>query len=191
MNDPNAAHGQMQRPQTNWIGAIINCMVFSLENFLHTDFGERYIAAKPVLAVIIMALFPALFSHCDPGPMYLFLLFFILIRIAGRLERVINRWRGRRPAHSLYTGRPILMRFIPFVGEVWIKRLEPLLVMPVGLFLAAGNPPLGIYVIISAFLLLLCTMSQADTIRHQSLDMNDQLIEQELAQEQFEKIRRY
>src|SRR5665213_4249377 len=122
MNRQGMQQPQQQGEQTNWIGGAFNSMILSVESGLHTDFGERYLGAKGVLAVIIMFSFRLLYPLDDTGPMNMFIAGFMLFRVAGRIERLVLEWKKRPAQHGNYTGRPILLGIMPWLGERNVKR---------------------------------------------------------------------
>lgn len=156
--------------------------------FLHRDLGSRYAGPQAALAAALIFFWPALDPRGDPGPMLLFLAALLAMYAASRVGGLRNRLRGVR-VHRYYHGTPRLMRFLPRVRELVVKRVvEPALVA------AAAGAAFPLSAALGSFLLasaagLAATISACElAARERAEAMYDQLIGQEGLAERYRRL---
>jgi hypothetical protein len=179
------------RTATNWFALICQSMAVSVEVFLHDAFGERYVGGQGLFACLVLLILPIFFPHDDCRPLLWFLLAYLIVCFAIRIETTVRRRRGTLPAHTRYNGWPFLMRLFPRAKEVTIKRfVEPLLVCAVGMGVIAHNQPLGFYLMAAGFSLAMTNSLYVAQQRVRAMDMNDAVISQSDVAERFRDMHR-
>jgi preprotein translocase subunit Sec61beta len=119
-----------------------------------------------------------------------FWLLFILMQFRARLEAA---WMVRRGdiVHTRYNGQPRVARLIKRLDEQEIKgRIEPSIVLIIGLAVLVIDMPLGSYLVVASLALSANHGLMTVIDRARVLEMNDVLIEQRAISEQFRGMQR-
>jgi hypothetical protein len=167
---------------------LSRAIAMTIEVFIHRDFGHWYVNSG-FMGVIAIFVFAAFFPDQDLRPMYLFMLVFgvrwlIVATIAG-----VRYWRGKNVVHSRYTGRPYLWALLPSWKEVNVKHLESVAALVAGFLLHHFYRPLGDYVLSAATVVLLRGYNYDMNQRDRAVEMNDSVIETQMAAEKFREMR--
>jgi hypothetical protein len=175
--------------------AGLNVMTFvarvgavSMEVFLHSQIGCRYLGLQAVAVVVLIPFFGLMWPEEDQGPLMLLLLAYLMMCAMARLGSLSRRMRGIRE-HSRYTGLPHLVRYFPRIPEESVKRfVEPILVAVAGACAADFNAPLEHYLYFAAGCLFVSANLDDLWLRGQSTDLSDAVIEQQLSAERFRQM---
>ncbi len=168
--------------------SIIYAVAWTAEAWLHRGFGVRFIGMKGPLGFGFIVLFAACWEHDDLRPIGVFLGFYTLFWMVAQLWAWCRRLRKKIDGHTRYSGRPHLLRLLPWCSEVTIKRLEPLLVLAAGYFIHHVNRPLGTYLIVAGSALIVTATFQLATEHERVLDMNDAVTGQQITAERYREL---
>lgn len=125
----------------------------------------------------------------DATPLLWFLVAYVVMCVWARLTMLVRGRRGIH-VHTLYTGYPRLLAIVRFAPEVFTKLIiEPFGVMALGLTLVSSSAPLGVYLSIAGLLLFGKVHREEEWMRHQTSDMHDAVIDQEMIAERFRSER--
>ncbi len=117
-------HGPFQtaRGAMNLVAFSVQSGAVTVEVFLHSRFGERYIGGQAAAAVVIIPCFGMLFPEHDIRPLFYFLGSFLVMCFLQRMDIMRRLRRGDRE-HSLYNGFPrLLLRSRAFREQPLSKR---------------------------------------------------------------------
>jgi len=163
--------------------AIFGTKVFSLpaEMLLHYDVGEAYIGLLGGVSMLLMFFFPVFFPHSNPAPLLLFLLAFVL---RGACHRVMGLWKyfkGIRPTqHRKRCGIPWLARLTDRVSVgAWYWLEGPIFAL-LGVGVVYLNKPLGFFMMLSGWALLVITGLRAAMHHNQVMELHDRMLEQQV-----------
>lgn len=177
-------HGGMTEGDDTWqkmrnaLGFTVWSWAFTAEVVLRHTFGERYIDRQALGGLVLMVVFPIFIPNGDPRPLLFMVPVYLLLCAVARTGVLIRRFAGPPVVHSMYAGRPRLMRWMGSLSERTVKRaVEPLLTCSVGLALTMFNLPLGAFIVGAGVALLLIERQDADAEREMQLDTNDMLTE--------------
>lgn len=172
---------------------LCRALALSVEVFLHRtgSFGERYIGLQAGATVLLIFFYPVFWKGHDPRPVLVFLGCYLFMNLCVRARTQLRRKRGGPQPHSLYTGAPWVLSFLPRMSEEKIKTfIEPMLVFLTGVFTMALNEPLGGYLLIASAGLLVSTNLTAGYERKRALDMHDAYVDGRGTAERFRDMRR-
>jgi len=177
-------------PSANQVGNIVELAIsgwaLSMEVWLRHGFGSRYIGIQGITVIPIIIGFSMLFEGHDIRPLYYFLLGYLGMVGFRRAQMVIRVRKGERN-HSRYSGTPGLM---PRWSEITVKKyVEPIFTFFTGIVICQFNAPLGAYVFIGGFMLMLAISSAERWTRQRVREMNDAVSEQEVIAERFRDLR--
>lgn len=177
-------------PPVNWPLIACHFAGLPLELALHDTrtFGIRSVSPRTLGAVLIMFGFVACHPNDDCRPLAYFMVAVILLSIIAYTLAMIRTWRGIK-SHTRYNGRPYLTWILPF-SEITVKRLEPFLGLMGGWIIHRFNQPLGSFVLASALALWIKVGLENFGSRARALDINDALVEQNMALESVRKMQR-
>jgi hypothetical protein len=168
---------------------LVDAWAVSVEVFIRSQFGSRYIGAKGALVFLIVPIFIMFWQDHDPRPLLWFLMAYLVMLIFARVASLHRRMQGETE-HSRYSGWPRLMAVFPWLSEMTVKKyVEPFFVCAIGLLVGNHNPPLAIYLAASAFCLLTSTHAGEAWLRRRVMEMNDAVSEQEQVAERFREMR--
>jgi len=157
----------------------------SVEVFLHTRFGSRYLglyAWTPLMAIPFVG---SLSRPEDFGPAFVFTLMYLFLLLCHYLDIWLRCRRGDRE-HSRYNGRPSWIGSLGSTHERGMKLyVEPVLVMGIGLLVLGYNGPLGGYLIFAGLCLAITNNTIDRWDRQQAMDMHDAVIDQQQRAERF------
>lgn len=181
------------RSFANWFALVARSLATTVEVFLHDfgSFGHRYLSIQVLIGIVILFVFPIFWQGQDALPVWYFLGGFILVLIVHRV-RIAHRMRRGPNVHSLYTGRPTVMRLpvLRSMSEEKVKGLvEPLIVFLSGVFLLPVCEPLGSYLMLAALGLFLSVGFSAGEERRRAMELNDAYIDQAQAMQRFRDMR--
>jgi hypothetical protein len=170
--------------------AIFMAKIFSLpvELLLHGDVGERYIGFCGGFSFLLLLFFPVFFPHSSAGPVYALLAAFVIRCLIHRGVSLWRWWRGTRVGHSRRPGTPHLQRLLPHWQEGRVRRLEPGIVLLLGLALFWLTKPLGVYLIFAGIGLIVCLALSQILLLNRARDMNDAALEQQYSAERFREL---
>jgi hypothetical protein len=190
LHDNHQHHGPFQtaRGAMNLVAFLVQSGAVTVEVFLHSRFGERYIGGQAAAAVVLIPCFGMLFPEHDIRPLVYFLGSFLVTCFLQRVDIMRRLRRGDRE-HSMYNGFPRFLRKSRAYREQPIKETwEPTLVFIVGSLLLKFSQPLGLYLMFTAF----CLMSSNRIIREvearRLADLHDALFEQRLTMERLRQL---
>ncbi len=167
----------------------IEAWAISVEVFLRTGFGARYIGAKGAVVLLMAPMSLLFFQDQDPRPLLWFLVAYLVMVVIARIDSLRRRSRGDT-THSFYSGWPRLMKIFPRCSEVTVKKyVEPLFVGIVGVAIGNHNVPLAMYLLMAAICLFVSVFSSEEVLRRRVAEMNDAVNEQEIIAERFREIR--
>jgi hypothetical protein len=168
---------------TNW--PLIFCLFsgLPLELVLHDvrTFGVRSVGPRAGGAALVMFVFVCCHPHDDQRPLTCFMIAAIVLSIVAQIIASIRYYRGGREL-SRYNGTPYAVWLFPR-SEVAIKRLEPVVALLIGGAIHHFNHPLGAFLITAAFCQGIRVGLDRIGRRTRDLDMNDALVEQQMAME--------
>jgi hypothetical protein len=175
-----------------WLMFICRALAITVEVFLHeaSTFGERYFGLPAAAAALALLCFPVFWEGHDVSLLFVFLICYAAICMTIRLKTFARRRRGGDQPHTLYSGRPRLLRLVRGMSEVKVKSmLEPMLVLLTGTLVLAINEPLGTYLLLAGFALLVSVNSTLAAERQRALDMHDAFIDQRGVVDRFRDLR--
>jgi small basic protein len=173
----------------NWLRFLIESWAISVEVFLRTGFGVRYVGSKGAMVLLIVPMFLILFSQKhDPRPLCWFLAAYLVMCVLARVGSLRRQTLGDR-THSFYSGRPRLMGIFRFLSEVTVKQfVEPLFVAVAAVFVGNYNAPLGMYLLGAAACIGLSVFNSELSMRRRVMEMTDAVSEQHVIAERFREI---
>lgn len=168
---------------------VVRGFAVTMEVFLRRDFGLRYIGPQGLMAFLIVPLFALAHKGEVVWPVWFFFGCFTVQVFVARIGSLQHCSIGHL-VHANYSGRPLVQRFVPRLGEMTIKCLvEPVLTAAVGAAVFQLNHPLGGFIVIGA----LCLFVSAQVIHgyeeRRMRDMADALIEARMLSERLESVR--
>jgi hypothetical protein len=165
--------------------------IFSLpaEMLLHFDVGETYIGLFGGMSMLLMFFFPIFFPHSNPAPLLLFLLAFV---VRGACHRALGLWKyfkGIRPTqHRKRPGTPWLARLTDRIPvRVWFWLEGPIFAI-VGTGAVFLNKPLGFFMVLSGWALLVITGLRAVMHHNQMMELHDRMLEQQFTSEGLREL---
>jgi hypothetical protein len=184
------SHRNGNGPQAgNIVRLVGEAWAISVEVFLRSRFGSRYIGAKGAIVVLIVPFFIMFWKGHDPRPLLCFLVAYLGLCVLTRIGGLVRRMRGEGD-HSRYSGWPRLCRAFPWLSEVAVKTyVEPCFVLGVAGLVGNWNPPLAAYLGIGALCLLMNVLGNETWIRQRAMDINDAVYEQQSVAERFREMR--
>jgi hypothetical protein len=169
----------------HWLLLICGSLAATCEVFLHKGFGRRYGGICTAIGALLILFYSALWPGDEPRPMLWFLAGYVLACFFARIGAVGHLWNG---SHSRYSGRPRIMRLLPFFSENTIKRMiEPIVVFSIGVSLLPVTQPLGSYLILAAWGLFISTNAAEAQTRSRVQDLHDSVAEQRDIAERFRR----
>lgn len=165
-----------------FVSLITGCFSVSVVPFLRKDFGERYLGwlnlyfGYSVVAgfVLFGNLLSAFSRNGSSTLMPLFWLAFIGMSLYRRLE-IAQKNNAGIEWHSMYVGTSLLP--LPFSQEKIFKFFEPAMVFFAGCILKSFSGPVGLWLMISGFSLLINNHIVFHNERQAILDLRDGQIE--------------
>ncbi len=192
MNQSSAAEqdGFSNRQQLNVLLFVMCSWCTTMDVFLRRDFGHRYLGANAVGGLLLIPFFLILFPGEDALGLYGFWLAYIVMCAVGRWSWLWSR-HDYRNQHSYYAGFPRLLtkRFAAY--EVKFKNLyEPFIVGAIAVPITPCSPPLGLYLMGGGVCLWIRAFMMEFLAYTRTMDLNDQVIEQEYVADRFRSNRR-
>lgn len=179
------------RSFVGWVVVAARAFSISVEVFLHEpgSFGERAVGLNAGVAMVLMFLAP-LAGGGNVVALLIFMGLFAIACMRVRLAVARRCARGGPQPHSVFTGTPILKRFIRGVNETTIKCFaEPMLTFLGGCFLMPVSEALGGYVMLAGLGLFISNNLAVGHDRRRAMDMNDAYLDQKSTFEQFRNMR--
>lgn len=168
---------------------LCRTLAVSLEVFLHSGIGDRYLGLQALAVLVVVPLYMLFWPGYDLRPMTLFWWAYIVMCGIGRLGTIGKRLRGEH-GHSRYTGWPRGMTGRGQWSEITVKRIvEPVFVFVWGCIIRQLNPPLGTYLMLAAGSLFISVSADEAEERVRVMDMNDAVIDQEGVADKFRHMR--
>jgi hypothetical protein len=160
-----------------------------VETILHRNFGPRHFGVPAAAAILLIPFWSVFWPHDDCRPLLGFLLAYLVMCLFARLGIFWRGLRGRH-AHSRYNGTPRICRLLPRLDEVQIKLyVEPVLVFLAGVLLLAITPPLGSFLMFSAFGLFASVAMVEAYQRQRTMDLHDAYLDQHAFADSFRRVR--
>lgn len=164
---------------------LVRGMAVTLEVFLHTGFGVRYIGSQALIGILVIAGWAMLAGPRDEMPLIMFGAAVVVLCGCQRIDAAIRRKRGIRE-HSRYTGYPWLLPRTMASSESAMKGvLEPMLAGAIGWWIAPLSPPLGTYLMLASVALFLSNLMDERAEAQQALDLDDAMMDQIIKSQQF------
>lgn len=188
---PEVSSADRLRNVGNGVVLVLRSIAVMAEvGYLRKGFGQRYLGMQAAVAVPVLIVYSMFWAGQDLRPLMGYLLMYLGMCGVARIDMLRRRWRGCIPVHSRYNGFPRLARFCPRMSEVAIKtKAEPALVVALGLLVLTLNPPLGFFLLLTAFALAGTTGMIDAHQRLRALDMHDMVIDQQQVAERFRTLR--
>ena len=170
---------------------VCHAISTSVEVFIRTDIGTRYLNWQALAALPIMLAFGSFFPGQDVRPMFYYIVAYLVFCGRARLEQVINRWRGKPLGHSYYSGRPRALNCF----RSWKERTVKLFVEPPYIFVVGGLayflfPSVGAYLMIASVAMFI-TQTLADMYQQaRAMDMHDSVVAQQSVVERFQDMQK-
>jgi len=176
------------RTGIGWVTFISRIGAVTVEVFLHSRFGERYIGMEAAAALVLIPVFGLFWPDSDLLPLMQFLGVYLFMCLLARIGMTARRLRGDRE-HSRYTGFPHLLRLFRLLPEEAVKRfVEPFFVMCAGVVSYDFNEPLGGYLMFAAVCLFISTNLDDMWTRTRALDISDAVMEQQVTAQRFREM---
>jgi hypothetical protein len=164
---------------------LIEAVAISIEVFLRSGFGCRYIGLQALLAAVVMPLYAMLIGPHAAPIMWLWLLF-MCFALGEWLKSLRKSWRGGT-THSWYSGRSRIITENQQRSEVDVKKwMEPCFVLCVAICIK--NAPVRVYLCFAAMCLFIIAHRAESWIRRQVTDMNDAVLVQQDIAERFRRL---
>lgn len=177
------------RTATNVLNAFARTFSMTVEVFLRGGFGSRYLGMHAAGGIVLIPFWSVFWPREDCRPLLGFLFAYLAMCFLARLGMGWRALRGVR-SHTRYNGRPRLLRLCPWMDEVRFKKqVEPVLVFTLGVLLLPLSQPLGSFLMVAAFALVV-SVHMVDTYgRVRAMDMHDAFLEQRELAERFRRMR--
>jgi hypothetical protein len=169
------------------VSGVVRSVALSVEVFLHRGFGSGYVGCGPI-AIGVIWVFVLHFQGQNVAPLLAFAGVYAVAWLAAAVGTAVRSWRRRDRLHTLYAGRPHLLRLVPRWGESRVKHLEGPAVVLLGWVVRHLNVPLGDYLMVAGSVVFLRVYSLAAQQRHAATAMHDRAIEQGDVAERFRDI---
>jgi hypothetical protein len=170
------------RQQLNVLTLIAGVFTtFAEVTLFRKQFGERYFQGlRPILVVPLLLFWPVFWPYEDPRVVLCCLPAYIVACALHRATIVRRRTRGGPSIHSYYNGRSWLMHRYGKLGERVVKtRVEPLVMLLMGLGALTFSPPLGWLFVWTAAGMAFHAGLLHRSDRQQALDLADAAIDSE------------
>jgi hypothetical protein len=191
MNQPEKQKPPGPMEGVNWLLILCYSVALPLELLFHNirTFGVRSVGPRAAAAVLVMVfLFPC-YTNDNCEPLFLFMLAVIVLSTIARISAQLRHWRGEA-CNSRYSGTPHLLRLLPRLSEITIKRIEPWIALPAGYFIHLVNHPLGCFVMIASIGLGMRVGIEYRGLRERALNIQDQLTDQKIVLEMARNAQR-
>ncbi|MCB0638709.1 MAG: hypothetical protein KDC54_18895, partial [Lewinella sp.] len=151
--------------------------------FLHYDFGERFyswgklISSWSAAFLVIWLLEQS--SQVAASDITLLFIVWIAFGVMAGIHRIRIRRRNKQGIlwHSRYIGDSYLERFLPFRLPLIHRLIEPVVLVVIGWLVSFFNTPLSFSIYTSGVMMCLQANFRYYELKHQILDMQDNLIE--------------
>jgi len=175
---------QQQKPPdkvVNWPFIFCHVVGLTLDLLFHNiwTFGVRSAGPRLWPAVLVMFLWIACHPDDNCQPLFLFMILVIVLGCVAHFNAMLRHFRGD-DCQSRYTGKPHLMRLLPQLSEITIKRIEPWIALLAGYGIHVLNAPLGSFVIAAAIGMGIRVGVEYRGLRFRSMNINDTLIDQKI-----------
>ena len=178
------------RKGMNFLLLIIRAWAISLEVFLHHRMGARYPGNAGALVLVFVPFYILWWEEYDVTPMFFFMLAYLTMCVVHRLASIRRRLQKREMGHSHYNGIPLIWRFFRHQTECQVKLiLQPALIFMYGILVAALNRPLGYYILGGTICMAASTAISMAIDRHETMNLHDSLIEQQMLAKRFREER--
>lgn len=169
---------------------VVRALAVTVEVFLHVRIGARYIGLQALVAVPGIVIFGMFWHGHDIRPLWNFVLVFMLLAFAHRLD-AFRRQNLGSVEHSRYSGYPCLLAKSKARLEGPMKQvIEPVLTAVGGVLVTEWNQPLGMYLVVAAIALFLSNSMNKAWETVQAMDLQDALCEQRQNASHFGQSRR-
>jgi hypothetical protein len=187
--EKNPQQQSQMRNGAAWIAFISQTLAASVEVFLHTRFGRRYLGIQALAALVAIPIYSLFWQGQNLDAVWLFFWLYLLGCLLAKADVARRESRGD-VEHSYYSGRPLLMPLFRHIGEADTKRVwEPALVVLGGAILRVQEPPLGTYLMLAGIGLGISEGMKHAIRRNRVTDMNDAMVEQRNLMERFRGMR--
>ena len=157
---------------------VVRALAVTVEVFLHVRIGARYIGLQALVAIPGIVIFSMFWHGHDVRPLWNFLVVFMLMAFAHRLD-AFRRQNLGSVEHSRYSGYPWLLAKSKAHLEGPMKQvLEPVLTAVGGVWVTEWNQPLGMYLVVAAIGLFLSNSMNKAWETVQSMDLQDAICDQ-------------
>ena len=183
------------RPSTtpqagNLLFLLINAWALTVQVFLRKGFGSRYIGIQAFFGLAILLTYILFCDVHNGAPVAWFILAYSGMAATQRLAAGCRSLNGDT-THSRYSGWPVILGSQARVSEATVKQyVEPMLVFTIALAVGPFNPPMGYYLFIAGFCLMLSAYESEYRVRLRTMEMNDAVMEQQEIGGRFRELRR-
>jgi hypothetical protein len=172
------------------VAGLIRATTLTLEVFLHRGIGSRCIDCG-FAGIPIIIVFANIFQPSEGSPLHWFMAVYGFLWLVKFAWSLVQRFRSRNTAHSMYSGQPWLSLLLRSWNEEYIKHLEAIAVILLGFLIRMVNIPLGDYLIFAAVLMLVRGLRFAYLLHHRALDLHDSAIEQKCIAQKFQEMQEH
>ena len=169
------------------VSGVVRSVALTVEVFVHRGFGSGYVGCGPI-AVGVIWLFSLFFQGQNVLPLLAFAALYAVAWLAAAVGTAVRSWRRRDRPHTLYAGRPHLLRLVPRWGESRVKHAEGPAVVLLGWGVRHLNVPLGDYLMVAGSVVFLRVYALVAQQRQAAAAMHDRAIEQGDVAERFRDI---
>jgi hypothetical protein len=171
-----------------WLVFLLRSWAATVEMFLHWGGGRRWPGMFGLGGMILLFFFGLLYPGRDIRPVLGYLAAYVVACLFTRTAGHWGSWRGQHE-YGWYTGRPWLLKLVPWVGELRFKQfVEPVLVYVAAMLVIPWSEPLGAYLLGAALSLFLTVNAAELGERKRALDMYDAAMLQRQLAGRFREI---
>lgn len=191
MNQQHSGPSQIDQMKAgaSWLAFLSQSLAVSVEVFLHSRIGSRYLGGAGAFVLLIIPVYSTLWEEHDVMPLFQYLIAYLMLCAVVRVGSLRRRFKGTE-GHSYYSGYPTLL-YLPvlrrFSEPTFKAVIEPMLVFLTGTFVMPANEPLGSYLMMGAAGMFLSVALARSYQRTRMLDMRDAYIAERNVAEQFRR----
>jgi len=120
----------------------------TITKLTHFEPGERSGGMPGYIAILVVLIFCGLFGEkYNVAPLLAFLYIYITMAVIWQVRAVYRHKTGKPPVHSRYDGTSYLQLLLPKWKETNVKKIEPFIVILLGVAILKINVPFGVYLI--------------------------------------------
>lgn len=176
------------RIAANFLVLAAQVLAAPVEVFLRRRFGRHYFGIPSGIALLAIPMWHLFWPGEDPGPLMAFWVLFIAMQLRARIEGIAMVARGD-VRHTRFNGEPRLARVFKKMPQEKIKaKIEPLVVIGIGVMFLEFSPPLGSYLIAAGCSLAVVAGVIERLTTERALQLHDAWLEQQQEAERFREF---